>query len=71
MAHTSQNMKDYFDNSVFLFRCWKECVSSSDCCSYEYSPTEKECNLNKKCEPEEKKIGDFLYCKKLNSKDPS
>ena len=65
MAHTSQNMKDYFDNSVFLFRCWKECASSSDCCSYEYSPSVKMCNLNKKCEPEEKKVGDFLFCKKL------
>ena len=51
--------------SVFLFRCFSDCVDSSKCCSYEYSPEAKMCNLNEGCDPTSKKMGDFLFCKKI------
>ena len=51
-------------NSV---RCSFACSQTPKCCSYEYSPDRKMCNLNKECEPTEGKHVDFLFCKKLAS----
>ena len=51
-------------NSV---RCRFACSQTPKCCSYEYSPDRKMCNLNKECEPTEGKHVDFLFCKKLAS----
>ena len=44
--------------------CAKQCSASKHCCSYEYSPTEKLCNLNKDCKPTAKKYNDFDFCVK-------
>ena len=48
-------------------RCSLACSQTPKCCSYEYSPDRKMCNLNKECEPTEGKHVDFLFCKKLAS----
>ena len=45
-------------------RCGQACLKNSKCCSYEFSPTYKQCNLNKECLPTTKKFQDFLFCKK-------
>ena len=45
-------------------RCGQACLKDSKCCSYEFSPTYKQCNLNKECLPTTKKFQDFLFCKK-------
>ena len=39
------------------------------CCSYEFSPTLLQCNLNEECKPTQKKHSDFLYCKKIGRLD--
>ena len=56
---------DFLKKSVFLVRCFSDCVDSPKCCSYEYSPEAKMCNLNEGCDPTSKKMGDFLFCKKI------
>ena len=48
-------------------RCGQACLKDSKCCSYEFSPTYKQCNLNKECLPTTKKFQDFLFCKKIPS----
>ena len=45
-------------------RCADACLNESRCCSYEFSPTYLQCNLNKECRPTQKKFRDFLFCKK-------
>ena len=45
-------------------RCADACLKESKCCSYEFSPTYLQCNLNKECRPTQKKFRDFLFCKK-------
>merc|ERR1711974_53349 len=45
--------------------CGEACQSKSECCSYEFSPSYKDCNLNKECQPTQKKFQDFLFCKKI------
>ena len=37
-------------------------VYKEECCSYEYSPKEKTCNLNKNCKPTEEQTKDFKLC---------
>ena len=60
-----QNLNHFYPKKIVLLcRCLLACVASPNCCSYEYSPVRKMCNLNNECEPKEKKIGDFLFCKK-------
>ena len=44
--------------------CAKYCSEEKSCCSYEYSPTEKLCNLNKDCKPTAEKYEDFDFCVK-------
>ena len=50
-------------NHIFP-RCADACLKESKCCSYEFSPTYLQCNLNKECRPTQKKFRDFLFCKK-------
>ena len=45
-------------------KCAQLCSANKDCCSYEYSSTEKLCNLNKDCKPTAKKYNDFDFCVK-------
>ena len=55
-----------FDNLFsMILRCMFKCMSNKDCCSYEYSPVRKMCNLNKECKPTGGKVGDFLFCQKI------
>ena len=44
--------------------CAKQCNDNKNCCSYEYSPRKKICNLNRACKPSRKKFGDFNFCAK-------
>ena len=48
-----------------------DCLRSKSCCSYEYSPETKMCNLNKECEATERKESDFLFCKKVSANSTS
>ena len=57
-------------NHKTLSRCAHACVKESECCSYEFSPTYLQCNLNKECRPTEKKFRDFLFCKKTEHLTP-
>lgn len=52
-------------------KCSFNCLTKKDCCSYEYSPEKKMCNLNKECEPTEGKVEDFLFCKKESTNSTS
>ena len=54
-------------NHNTLSRCAGACFRESECCSYEFSPTYLQCNLNKECRPTEKKFRDFLFCKKTKN----
>ena len=49
------------------FRCKRACLSEEKCRSYEFSPTEKRCNLNEEHKPTDPrgKFGDYRFCKKL------
>ncbi len=46
-------------------RCANRCNDESSCCSFEYSPTKKICNLNRDCEPTESAYQDFAFCTKV------
>ena len=35
-----------------------------ECCSFEWSPTERQCNLNRECAPSHEKFQDYLFCVK-------
>ena len=51
---------------ILILRCFWACFCAEKCQSYEFSPKEKRCNLNKENEPTdpEGKFGDYLFCKK-------
>ena len=44
--------------------CAGYCNANSICCSFEYSPTEKMCNLNMECQPIRPMVEDFCFCVK-------
>merc|ERR1719244_1696468 len=44
--------------------CGRLCESNEECCSYEFSPTDKLCNLNKDCKPNAEKHKDYIFCSK-------
>ena len=46
--------------------CSIRCNELASCCSFEYSPTEKYCNLNKDCSPTESVQKDYAFCTKGN-----
>ena len=45
--------------------CANRCNDESSCCSFEYSPTKKRCNLNRDCEPTESAYQDYAFCTKV------
>jgi len=49
--------------------CGKLCDQTSGCCSYEWSPTSKICNLNRECQPSAPKYQDYGFCKKEDTMD--
>ena len=56
----------YKDKSINItLRCTEACTCERRCLSYEFSPREKRCNLNKEWEPTDPRgnFGDYLFCK--------
>ena len=51
---------------ILILSCFWACFCEEKCQSYEFSPKEKRCNLNKENEPTDPrgKFGDYLFCKK-------
>merc|ERR1712126_237394 len=45
-------------------QCKDLCNANNLCCSFEWSPTERRCNLNQECVPTEGKYKDYLFCHK-------
>ena len=45
--------------------CAKLCSEEPTCCSFEYSPLLKICNLNTDCNPTLKKYLDYIFCTKV------
>ena len=70
-THNSQNIlaTTPFPQNYDFPRCAHACQKESKCCSYEFSPTYLQCNLNEECKPTQKKHSDFLYCKKIGRLD--
>ena len=63
-----QNIKSIQQKNLHEnFRCDEECDKEKDCCSYEWSPSRGDCNLNKECEPTKPKYFDFLFCQKIKT----
>ena len=57
----------YKDKSINItLRCTVACTCEKECRSYEFSPREKRCNLNKEWEPTDPQgnFGDYLFCKR-------
>ena len=44
--------------------CSDRCNSEPNCCSFEYSATEKKCNLNRDCQPTQDVYKDYSFCSK-------
>merc|ERR1711973_573910 len=46
------------------YKCMKVCEGEEKCMSYEFSPTEKRCNLNEESDPTDPrgKFGDYMFC---------
>ena len=44
--------------------CAGHCDISSNCCSFEYSPRRKLCNLNSECQPTIEVYQDYEFCVK-------
>ena len=45
--------------------CAKHCDLTSGCCSFEYSPTERRCNLNRECKPTRAEVHkNYTFCVK-------
>ena len=48
--------------------CSERCNVETNCCSFEYSSTEKKCNLNIDCQPTTQAVyKDYGFCSKGNS----
>ena len=54
--------KNSIEDSVY--GCSKRCNDEPKCCSFEYSQTEKICNLNKDCAPTSLQFKDYKFCVK-------
>merc|ERR1719318_1083726 len=48
--------------STTYFGCGQECAKNQGCCSFEYSSTEKLCNLNSGCKPTVQPYKDYKFC---------
>ena len=46
--------------------CAEQCDGAPACCSFEYSPTSKICNLNVECTPSKGVFEDYVFCVKGN-----
>ena len=46
--------------------CAGHCDANSNCCSFEYSPRTKNCNLNSECRPTQGVFEDYNFCVKGN-----
>ena len=44
--------------------CSDRCDGEPECCSFEYSKTEKKCNLNTGCTPTTGEYKDYAFCVK-------
>ena len=44
--------------------CSDRCNREPNCCSFEYSATEKKCNLNRDCQPTRGVHKDYRFCSK-------
>ena len=44
--------------------CSEHCDSTTDCCSFEFSPKERFCNLNAECKPTGPVNKDEIFCGK-------
>ena len=53
-------------NETTISDCSDRCNSEPNCCSFEYSATEKKCNLNKDCRPTHDVYKDYSFCSKGN-----
>ena len=62
-----------YDNCIYkrkyiniTLRCTEACTCERRCRSYEFSPKEKRCNLNKESEPTDPRgnFGDYLFCRR-------
>jgi len=53
-----------YDNINLIDDCKDLCNSNALCCSFEWSPTEKSCHLNKECLPTKGWYKDYLFCHK-------
>jgi len=53
-----------YDDINLIDDCKDLCNSNALCCSFEWSPTEKRCNLNKECLPTKGWYKDYLFCHK-------
>ena len=51
--------------------CARHCDVTSGCCSFEYSPTEMKCNLNRECRPTKGAYKDYAFYVKGNSNTQS
>jgi len=47
--------------------CAGHCDANSNCCSFEYSPMTKKCNLNSECQPTKDVFEDFNFCVKAEA----
>ena len=46
--------------------CAGHCDANSDCCSFGYSPKERDCNLNSECQSNAPPLPDQVFCVKGN-----
>jgi hypothetical protein len=51
-------------NTDVVTDCSSKCDIDPNCCSFEWSPTTKLCNLNRTCEPTQAKYKDYYFCTK-------
>jgi len=48
--------------------CGAACGEEPSCCSFEWSPTSRGCNLNKECAPTAATYKDYLFCVEVNAR---
>merc|ERR1712179_703552 len=56
-----------FPSIINIALCGGKCDTTPGCCSFEYSPTEKICNLNTECKPTTTEVyKDYRFCVKTS-----
>ena len=51
-----------------MIGCQEMCDNTRSCCSFEWSPTTRVCNLNNECRPTRGQFKDYLFCMKGTKK---